>query len=140
MPWVSAAEYARMEAALETALQRAVDAENRLVEERKRLDDLVASERQSKDWVMVQLASRLVTKNGGYGLDHEKEVKVETQPVHPKGFVREPDAMDLAKLEYYKKCYLESGKPEGEAERLAQSLWDAEMRGETPMYDYEAEM
>jgi len=135
MPWVSAAEYARMEAALAAALQRATTAEDRLAEERKRLDDIVASERQSKDWMTLQMASRVITKHGGYGLN-ETPVKVEVSP-HPKGFVREPEEVDAARLQYYKTCYLQAGKPEGEADRLATELWEKEMRGESVTYDYE---
>ena len=114
--------------ALDDALQRAIDAEKRLAEERKRLDDLVASERQSKDWLTLQLASRVITKHGGYGLD-EKPVPVEAQP-NPKGFIREPTYEDDAKLEFYKQCAVNAGKSIEDAV----DKWEAEMRGETIAY------
>lgn len=117
--WVSRREWARHQRELQTALKRAEQAEKDL-----------ASERQSKDWLMLQLASRLVTKSGQYGLDHEPLVKrVES----PRRFVQEPSELDLARLEYYKQCFRNDGKSEDEAE----ALWEAEMRGETPFYPYE---
>lgn len=134
MPWVSKTELARLERDLEIALQRAKDSEDRLAAERERLDGIVASERQGKDWLVVQLASRVVTKHGGYGLDHEPQPKPEARQ-HPKGFTHEPSDLDLAKLEYYKQCYRQAGKPEEEAEKY----WEAEMRGESPAVEYEGE-
>lgn len=135
--WYSSREIARLESALADALRRAATAEDRLTEERKRLDDIVASERQSKDWMTLQMASRVVTKHGGYGLDSERPVKVET--AHPKGFVREPEEVDAARFQYYVKCYQEAGKSLDEAQQLATLLWEAEMRGENVTYEYEQE-
>jgi len=132
--WYSSREIARLESALEDALRRAETAESRLAEERKRLDDIVASERQSKDWFALQITSRLVTKNGGYGLDHEPRTPVATTP-HPKGFIREPTEIDEAKLEFYKKCARDAGAPEEDAVQK----WEAEMRGEMPTYEMESE-
>lgn len=121
MPWISRREIARLERELKATLQRAKDAEDRL-----------QAERASKDWLITQLTSRFVTKQGQYGLDHEPPPK----PVlHPKGYVSEPSEIELAKLEYYKRCYREAGKSEKEAV----ALWEAEMRGETPTYEYERE-
>lgn len=82
---------------------------------------------------MVQLTSRIVTKSGGYGLDHEQPERPPKPTPHPKAWTHEPSEMDLAKLEYYKKSYREAGKSEEEAELI----WEAEMRGETPRYPYE---
>jgi hypothetical protein len=135
--WITAAEFARMERAIEDSLQRAIDAEKRLAEERKRLDDIVASERQSKDWMTLQMASRVVTKHGGYGLN-ETSTKIEPTP-HPKGFVREPEEVDSARLQYYVRCYQKVGKSADEAQQLATQLWEAEMRGENVTYEYEQE-
>lgn len=120
--FVSKREWARHQRELHAALKRASDAEDRL-----------DAERQSKDWIMVQLASRIVTKNGGYGLDHEQPERSPKPTPHPKAWTHEPSETDLAKLEYYKKSYREAGKSEEEAELI----WEAEMRGETPRYPYE---
>lgn len=130
--WITAAEFARMERAIEDSLQRAIDAEKRLAEERKRLDDIVASERQSKDWMTLQMASRVVTKHGGYGLDHEPP---KPAPPHPKGFIREEELVDTARLEFYKKNCRDVGRSEEEAI----AVYEAEMRGESPAYPYEQE-
>jgi hypothetical protein len=105
---------------------------NRLVAERERLDGLVASERQGKDWLTIQLASRVVTKHGGYGLDHEAPAKADAQPLHPKGFIREPTELDYIRLEAYKKWAKEAGVDNAEDD--AQARWEAEMRGETVAY------
>lgn len=122
--WLSKREWARHQRELHAALKRASEAEQQL-----------AAERQSKDWLLVQLTSRIVTKNGGYGLDHQPPEPAPslTRPANPRGFIREPSDLDNAKLEYYKKSYREAGKSEEEAELI----WEAEMRGEQPRYPYE---
>lgn len=124
--WISKREWARHQRELSTALKRASDAENDL-----------RAERQAKDWLTLQLSSRLVTKSGQYGLDHivpprTTETTTTITP-HPKRFTHEPTEIDFAKLEYYKECYRREGKSEDEAELL----WEAEMRGESPVYPYE---
>ena len=119
MPWLSRRELARLERQLSHALRRASAAEEAL-----------AAERQSKDWLVTQLASRIVTKHGGDGLDHELPPK----PVdHPKRFTHEPSEVDLAKLEYYKQCARNAGKSEDDAVEK----WEAEMRGEMPVYAFD---
>jgi hypothetical protein len=131
MPWISQRSLNRLERDLLSALQRTERAEELLATERRRADELIAAERQAKDFLTVQLASRVVTRHGGYGLALEPSP---TEPApHPKGYVREPNEQDLARLDYYKQCYLQAGKPEEEAE----SLWESEMRGATPSYPFE---
>lgn len=115
--WISRREIARLERELKSALQRAADAEERL-----------QSERSSKDWMIQQLTSRFIAKQGLYGLDSEKVVP---QP-HPKGFLREPTPEDEAKLEYYIRCAHNAGIPN--AEEDATMRWEAEMRGESIVY------
>lgn len=133
MPWLSKRDLDRLERDLLHALQRAEKAEQALIDERRRADELIAGERQAKDYLTLQLASRVVTKHGGYGLEVEPK---SAEPVaHPKGFVREPTDHDFTRLDYYKQCYREAGKSEDEAE----TLWEAEMRGETVTYEYEQE-
>ena len=117
--WVSRRELARLERELSEALRRA-----------KAAEDALCAERQSKDWIVTQLASRVVTKHGGYGLDHDPP---KPQQPHPKQWTHEPNEVDLAKLEYYKECYRAAGKSEQEAEMI----WETEMRGEVPRYPYE---
>jgi hypothetical protein len=129
--WISAAEYKRMESALAAALRRAETAETRLADERKRLDDIVASERQSKDWLTLQMASRLVQKAGQYGLGHVPGETSEPPP-HPKGYLREPNEVDRIRLAAYIKWATEAGVANPKEE--AQQRWDAEMRGETVTY------
>ena len=68
MPWVNQKYLDRLERDLEIALEGREKAESRLTAERERLDGIVASERQGKDWLTVQLASRVVTKHGQYGV------------------------------------------------------------------------
>jgi hypothetical protein len=119
--FVSKRELARLERELKAARQRADDAERRL-----------ASERQSKDWVILQLTSRFVTKQGLYGLDHEPPAP---PPPDPRGFTRQPTAEDEARREHYIKCYLEVGRSEEDAV----AIWEAEMRGEHVVYPYEQE-
>lgn len=121
--WVSRREIARLERELRHALGRAKTAE-----------DLLASERSSKDWMITQLTSRFVTKQGLYGLDHEPLKPITLTP-HPKGFIREPNEIDEAKLTFYKNCAREAGLPEEDGERR----WEAEMRGEMPTYEMESE-
>ncbi len=128
MAWVSRRELARLERERVAALQRAEIAESRLVAERERLDGLVASERQSKDWLVVQMASRVVTKHGGYGLEHEPQPKEVPKPAHPKGFIREPNVYDYAMLRQYEAWAREAGVPNPEED--ARAKWEAEMRGE----------
>ena len=134
--WVSRREIARLERELSSALHRAKTAEENLAEERKRLDDIVASERGAKDFLTLQLTSRVITKHGGYGL---AETKPEPVVAHPKGFVREPEEVDTARFHYYVRCYQEAGKSPDEAQQLATNLWEAEMRGESVTYEYEQE-
>jgi hypothetical protein len=112
--------------ALASAEKRAEEAEKAL-----------KGERAAKDWQTLQLASRVVTKNGGYGLDHEQPAtrEAEAKSPHPKGWLREPDEMDEAKLAYYKECYRNAGLSEEKAELR----WEAEMRGESPPFECEIE-
>jgi hypothetical protein len=119
--WLSKREIARLERELSAALQRA-----------KAAEDALAAERQAKDWLVLQLASRVITKHGGYGLDHEPSPP---KVVEPQRFVRQPTEIDLAKLEYYKQCAAAAGKPEEDAVQK----WEAEMRGESIAYEYESE-
>src|SRR5215813_1703929 len=119
--WVSRRELARLERELMQALQRARDAEERL-----------SAERQRHDWLSLQLTSRVVTKHGGYGLEHEK---AEPPPPHPKGFMHEPTQEDYDVLNYYKVCAAEAGHDEADALKR----WEARMRGEDLFVD-ETEM
>lgn len=118
--WITRREWARHQRELQAALKRARHAE-----------DALAAERQAKDWLVLQLASRVITKHGGYGLDHEAP-SVEVAP-HPQRFTHEPTEADMAKLDYYRECYRQVGKTEEEAD----AIWEAEMRGEMPRYPYE---
>lgn len=133
MPFVTRHYLDRLDRDLLQALQRAEKAEQALADERRRTDSVIANERQAKDFLTLQLASRVVTKNGGYAL--EVEPKSSEPTPHPKGYAREPNDQDLARLEHYKRCYLEAGKSEDEAE----AIWEAEMRGENVTYPYEQE-
>lgn len=117
---VSKRELARLERELSHALKRAASAEQSL-----------AAEREAKDRLVIELASRVVTKHGGYGLTGPV-AQVEPPPPNPRGFTHEPSEIDLAKLEYYKQCARAAGRSELEAE----SIWEAEMRGEPVRYDY----
>ena len=135
MPFVSQRYLDRLERDLAVALERAATAETRLTTERERVDSLIAAERQGKDWLVTQLASRVVTKHGQYGLDHEKPKEIEV-PAHPQGFIREPTEMDLIRLQQYQKWAREAGVPN--ADEDAQARWEAEMRGETVQYSDEA--
>jgi hypothetical protein len=112
MPWVTRRELARLERELSSCAKRAADAEERL-----------SAERQRHDWLTLQLASRVITKHGGYGLEHEKA----PIPVpHPKGFLHEPTAEDMDVLNFFKACAAEVG----ESEEDAVKKWEARMRGE----------
>jgi hypothetical protein len=124
--WVSRSELRRLLAQISAAESRA-----------KRAEEALAAERQSKDWLTLQLTSRLVTKSGQYGLDHEKsEPSQPSSPhPHPRGYTRDPTEIDLAKLEWYKQCAVAAGKDEDDA----LMKWEAEMRGEQPVYTYEDE-
>lgn len=123
MPWfVSRRELARLQRELNSAVKRAEDAERRL-----------DSERASKDWAILQLTSRFITKQGGYGLDSEPP---QPAPPDPRGFARLPTAEDEAKRDYYIQCYREAGRSEEEAV----AIWEAEMRGERVTYPYEQEL
>lgn len=119
--WITRRELARLERQLTEALRRA-----------ERAEDALRSERERKDSAILELASRVVTKHGGYGLQ-SAEPKVEAQPPHPKKFTHEPTDVDLAKLEYYVNEYRKAGRSEEEATMI----WEAEMRGENPIYPYE---
>lgn len=116
--WLSRRELARLERELKNALQRAAEAEHRL-----------DAERQAKDWLTLQLSSRLVTKTGGYGLDHEMPKSAAATP-HPRNYTHEPSDIDYAKLEYYKQCAANVGRSEEDAVQR----WEAEMRGEMITY------
>jgi len=108
-----AAQYEFVAGARDLAEARAEEAEERLQEER-----------QAKDWMVAQLTSRFITKQGSYGLDHEPP---KPPAPNPKGYTHDPSVIDLAKLEYYKKCARDAGRPEEEGE----AIWEAEMRGES---------
>ena len=122
--WISRRGLVRLERELSRAIRRAEAAEQAL-----------AAERQGKDWLTVQLASRIVTKHGGYGLAHEPPPPAPPPQPHPRGFVRDPTEIDYAKLEYYRQCARQAGKSEEEAEHI----WEAEMRGESVRYEYDDE-
>lgn len=134
MPWISKRDLDRLERDLLQTLQRAEKAEQALAKERERADDKIDAERKSKDFLILQLASRVVQKHGGYALESEPKA-AEPPPPHPKGFVREPNDYDLARLEGYKEIYRQQGRSEDEAE----ALWEREMRGEQITYEYEQE-
>src|SRR5689334_5098564 len=130
--WLNRSEYERLvnlAARCQSAEQQCRLTESRLEESEKQL----AAERAAKDWLITQLTSRFITKQGSYGLDHEP------QPVmpaaHPKGYTHEPSEMDMAKLEYYKDCARAAGVDEGDAIEK----WEAEMRGESLVIEAEAE-
>jgi hypothetical protein len=123
--WISRREWIRHQRELHLALNRALDAEKRLNAERER-----------KDAAVLELASRVVVKHGGYGL-RAAEPEVEPSPApHPRNFTHEPTETDYAKLEHYKECYRQAGRSEDDAE----AIWEMEMRGETPTYPYESEV
>jgi len=122
--WITKAEMRRLLNQISAAESRAIRAE-----------DALAAERQSKDWLTLQLASRVVTKGGQYGLEHEAP-KLQSPPAaHPLGFTHEPTDVDNAKLEYYIQCARNAGVPNYEED--ARAKWEAEMRGELliPTYD-----
>jgi hypothetical protein len=122
MTWISRAELRRLLQQVAAAEQRAQKAE-----------DALAAERQAKDWMVTQLTSRFVTKQGSYGLDHKPPEPITP---HPKQFIREPTEIDLVKLEYYKKCARNAGRDE----QGAIDIWEAEMRGETITFQYDDEV
>jgi hypothetical protein len=122
MPWfVTKRELARLQRELSSAVKRA-----------ERAEDELKAERQAKDWAILQLTSRFVTKQGGYALDAEPP---QPAPSDPRGFARLPTAEDEAKRDYYIQCYREAGRSEDEAV----AIWEAEMRGERVTYPYESE-
>src|SRR5690242_13137111 len=130
--WLPRAEYQRLveQAARCQFVEQACQlAEARTEEAEKQL----AAERAAKDWMVTQLTSRFVTKQGGYGLDHAPQPVMPT--AHPKGYTHEPSEMDMAKLEYYKDCARAAGVDEGDAIEK----WEAEMRGESLVIEAEAE-
>lgn len=133
MMWLKREDYERLvtQSAQSEFLSKALES----AEERAELaEHSLAAERSNKDWLTLQLASRVVTKHGQYGLDYEKPS--EKPPVeHPKGYTHEPTEYDLAKLEFYKRCALEAGKDEEDAIQK----WEAEMMGESLPIEYEAE-
>lgn len=131
--WINKREHQRLERDLLHALQRAEKAEGALTEERRRADELIAAERQSKDSLILQLTSRVVTKNGGYAL--ETAPNGPEPAAHPKGYIRDPTDIDYARLEGYIEIYQRDGRSEEEA----QALWDSEMRGEQVVYPFEQE-
>ncbi len=117
--WLSKREIARLERELARAYKRADDAEERL-----------AAERQRHDWQSLQFASRIITKNGGYGLE---ETKPEPPPPHPKKFTHEPTPEDLDVLEQFKYWAAAAGRDEDDAIQK----WEAHMRGEMIPIEYE---
>ena len=130
--WLNRSEYERLvklaaqsefyQEALIAAQTRAENAENAL-----------AGERQGRDWIVNQLTSRVVTKHGQYGLDHEP---IKAEPPEPaKGFNREPTEHDLAMRDWYIKCSIGAGKSEEDGERI----WEAYMRGESVAVETEVE-
>jgi hypothetical protein len=135
--WLSKEAYERMltQAAQSEFLSKALASAEKRAED---AESALASERGSKDWLMLQLSSRVITKHGQYGLDYEKPLPKgvdEPKSPHPKGWLKEPDETDYAKLEYYKLCYRNAGMPEERAELR----WEAEMRGENPPLECEVE-
>lgn len=122
MPWLSRRELVRLERETQRAVQRAIYAEGQLAEERR-----------AKDALVVQLASRVVTKHGGYGLDNPAPIP--PAPETANNYTHEPTEMDKAKLDYYKRQARAAGQPE----ELAQQIWEAELRGEQIVYPYETE-
>lgn len=120
MPWISSRELRRIERERAEAATRAVSAELRL-----------DKEREAKDRLIVQLTSRVLIKNGAYSIEPPPPLP----PPDPRGFAREPSDEDLARHEYYKKCYADAGRTEEEATQL----WEAEMRGEQVTYEYQTE-
>jgi hypothetical protein len=119
--WISRSELRRLLQQVAVAEKRAADAEDRL-----------AAERASKDWLTVQLASRVVTKGGQYGLDHESPA---SSAPSPRTYPRQLTEEDIAKRDYYVRCYREAGRSEEDAV----ALFEAEMRGERVVYPYESE-
>jgi hypothetical protein len=132
--WVKREDYERLvkQAAQSELMQ---DARDKAEARAKSAEADLRVERESKDFMTLQMASRVVTKHGGYGLN-ETPVKVEQNP-HPKGFIREEEPTDTARFQYYVTCYQNAGKPLDEAQALATQLYEAEMRGESVTYDYE---
>ena len=130
--WVSREEYERLvQQAAHGHLSDKFEARALAAEE------ALQAERASKDWLVTQLASRLATKAGTYGLDHESPKRSEPT-AHPKGFIKEPDEFDLARLGQYVKWARDAGVPDPETD--AQMRWEAEMRGEAPPpVEYDAE-
>lgn len=121
--WISKREWARHQRELNAALKRALDAEQRLEQERT-----------TKDATILELTSRFLTKQGSYGLTVADKAQSPTAKTEqPNKFIREPTAEDEARLNYYKQCYKEAGRSEEEAEQI----WEQEMRGEQPRYPYE---
>lgn len=110
--WYSEKHIARLESDLKEALRRAEAAEDRL-----------DAERQRHDWMVLQLSSRVVTKHGGYGLDHEPPKPPDP---HPKGFTHEPTQEDFDVLNFFKASAADAGK----SEQDAIDKWEAHMRGE----------
>lgn len=100
-------------------------------------EDLLASERQAKDWLITQLTSRFLTKQGSYGLDHERSVEglKEALAETPKAYKRQPTERDLGLLEFYKQCAAQTGQPEEDA--IAK--WEAVMRGERSELEADAD-
>lgn len=125
--WLSHSVYER----LLTQAAQSVFLAKALASAEKRADaaeDALVAERSAKDWLTLQLSSRVVTKHGGHGLDYEKPVVESVKSPHPKGWIRDPDDEDIAKLEWYKQKCREAGHSDDEAE----AYWEAEMRGERP--------
>ena len=122
-------ELIKAAAQLELMVQGLAAAEKRAVA----AEEALTAERAAKDWLAVQLASRVITKHGGYGLEQER---AQPSPApHPRGFTHEPTVMDLAKLEFYKQCAAAAGKDEQDAI----DKWEQEMRGEELQIESEVE-
>ncbi len=83
----------------------------------------LADERQRKDGLVIQLASRVITKHGAYGLEQEPQP---APAPHPKGFARDPTPEDIDVLNFYKACAAEANQ----SEQSAIDRWEAHMRGE----------
>jgi hypothetical protein len=131
--WLNKDDYERL-TMLAAQSEFLIDARDKAEARALLAEQNLASERAGKDWLTVQLASRVVTKHGGYGLDHEAPSRTEPQS-HPKGYTHEPTEMDLAKLDFYKKCAREADRDEEDAVQK----WEAEMRGESLPIEYESE-
>jgi hypothetical protein len=111
-----AAQCDLLSAALAKAETRAETAEAALIAERARVDKL-----------NLAVMDYGATKSGSIAISSRVEPPPKVEP-HPKGYLHEPDEVELAKLEWYKQKCREAGRNEDEAT----AYWEAEMRGEHP--------